>query len=95
MECVNSWKNAFNQSISTTDCPLECTYVVYSTNLNSAAYPTSYYTKILQQNQNVINRFNGLSSFNPSILPTQQVDSILSSTTSPSKGTKNQSNSGN
>ena len=85
LSCVNSWKNAFNYSIPSIDCPLECNYVVYSTSLNSASYPTSYYATILQQNQHVINKFNNLNVFNPS---------ILTSISSNSQGAQNKSHSG-
>ena len=72
LNCVNLWKNKFNQQISINDCPLECKSVVYSTNINSASYPTDYYITVLQQNQNVINKFNPPFSFNASLDPTQQ-----------------------
>ena len=63
LKCVNEEKNKFDKEISSGDCPKECNYEDYTRYANSATYPTSYYTKILQQNQNVISKFNPQNSF--------------------------------
>ena len=61
LKCVNYEKSKFNQTISTSDCPKECQSVLYTTNVNSANYPTEYYKSILKQNENLIDKFNFIS----------------------------------
>jgi acid-sensing ion channel 5 len=61
LECLAKTKTRFqNSPISSqcsTDCPLECSTVSYSTEVSVSAYPTYFYSKWLQMQTNLVERF--------------------------------------
>ena len=44
-------------SVSKTDCPLECVQTQYDTKINTANYPSVSYCKVLQTQENALNKF--------------------------------------
>ena len=67
LECVDLEKNKFNKTISNDDCSAECNSVEYSVNINSASFPTKYYSKILENDNRVKSKIKDMYLFTPSI----------------------------
>ncbi len=66
IDCCNAFKGNTSVIISESDCPYRCDSFTFETNIDSAAYPSSYYSQILSSQTSIQNKFQLSNSFQPS-----------------------------
>ena len=54
-----------NKLVSHSDCPIECDSLYFKTSINSAAYPTHYYTDMLLSQKKITDKFDHSHVFEP------------------------------
>jgi hypothetical protein len=65
LNCIEGFKRNTSFSISNDDCPMECDSIDYSLNIDSAVYPSSYYSSILTSLSFIKSKFVVSNTFSP------------------------------
>jgi len=87
LNCIEGFKRNTSFSISNNDCPMECDSIDYSLNIDSAVYPSSYYSSILTSLSFIKSKFVVSNTFSPRI-GTNLLNGSYSSSPKPPVGKK-------